>query len=162
MFGFRVGDKVVYPTQGVAEVTGLETRNIGGEEQNFYILNIIENNMRVMIPANNAHQVGVRSIMSSDEAELVFDVLRKREKICDSATWSRRHRGYMDRVKSGSALEVASVLRELYVLKCDKDLSFGERKMLDRAKSLLVHEISLSKGIPQDEVEDRFQSIFQI
>ena len=162
MFQFREGDKVVYPAQGVAEITGTETRDIGGEELDFYVLNIIENNMRVMVPMTNVEQVGVRSIMSEDQADNVFNVLKKREKICEGSTWSRRHREYMEKVKTGSAEEVARVLRDLYVLKADKELSFGERKMLDRAKSLLVHEISISKGIPQDEVESRFQEIFQV
>jgi len=161
MFNFCVGDKVVYPAQGVAEVTGYETREIGGEKLNFYILNIIENGMQVMVPAGNVDQIGVRSIISSEDADRVFDVLKKREKINDSVTWSRRHREYMDKVKTGSAFEVARVLRDLYVLRCDKDLSFGERKMLDRAKSLLAHEISISQGMSQDEVENRFQAIFQ-
>ena len=161
MVRFNVGDNVVYPAHGVAEVMGIETRDIGGSEQSFYVLSILENGMRVMVPTINVEQVGVRDIVSSDEADRVFEVLKKREKMGESTTWNRRHREYMDKIKTGSVFEVAKVLRDLYVLKSDKELSFGERKMLDTAKSLLVREISMSKGITQEEVETKFRTIFR-
>lgn len=161
MIKFNVGDKVVYPAHGVAEVVSVETRAIGGKQQTFYVLNILENGMRVMVPTANVDQVGMRDIVSSDEADKVFDVLKKREKIAESTTWNRRHREYMEKIKTGSVFEVARVLRDLYVLKSDKELSFGERKMLDTARSLLVREISLSKGISQEEVETKFRTIFR-
>lgn len=161
MVRFNVGDNVVYPAHGVAEVMGIETRDIGGSEQSFYVLSILENGMRVMVPTANVEQVGVRDIVSSDEADRVFEVLKKREKMAESTTWNRRHREYMDKIKTGSVFEVAKVLRDLYVLKSDKELSFGERKMLDTAKSLLVREISMSKGITQEEVETKFRTIFR-
>jgi len=161
MVTFNIGDNVVYPAHGVAEVMGIETRDIGGSPQSFYVLSILENGMRVMVPTGNVEQVGVRDIVSSDEADRVFEVLKKREKIAESTTWNRRHREYMDKIKTGSVFEVAKVLRDLYVLKGDKELSFGERKMLDTAKSLLVREISISKGISQEEVETKFRTIFR-
>lgn len=162
MVRFNIGDKVVYPAHGVAEVVSIESREIGGLERAFYVLNILENGMRVMVPTANVDQVGMREIVSSDEADKVFEVLKKREKMVESTTWNRRHREYMEKIKTGSVFEVAKVLRDLYVLKGDKELSFGERKMLDTARSLLVREISLSKGITQEEVEDRFRSIFRL
>ncbi|MDA0713444.1 MAG: CarD family transcriptional regulator [bacterium] len=161
MSKFNVGDKVVYPAHGVAEIISVETRTIGGNQQSFYVLNILENGMRVMVPTANVDQVGMREIVSADEADRVFEVLKKREKIAESTTWNRRHREYMDKIKTGSVFEVAKVLRDLYVLKSDKELSFGERKMLDTARSLLVREISISKGISQEEVETKFRTIFR-
>ncbi len=161
MATFKVGDKVVYPAHGVAEVVSIEKRDIGGDLQMFYMLKIMENGMRVMVPMTNVDQVGMREIVSSDEADKVFDVLKKREKMMESTTWNRRHREYMDKIKTGSVFEVAKVLRDLYVLKGDKELSFGERKMLDTARSLLVREISISKGITQEEVETKFRAIFR-
>jgi CarD family transcriptional regulator len=161
MSQFKVGDKVVYPAHGVAEVVSIETRDIGGKALAFYMLNILENGMRVMVPTSNVEQVGMREIVSSDEADKVFDVLKKREKMVESTTWNRRHREYMEKIKTGSLFEVAKVLRDLYVLKGDKELSFGERKMLDTARSLLVREISLSKGITHEEVETKFKAIFR-
>lgn len=161
MAQFKVGDKVVYPVHGVAEVVSIETRDIGGTPLAFYMLNILENGMRMMVPTSNVDQVGMRDIVSSDEADRVFDVLKKREKMVESTTWNRRHREYMEKIKTGSLFEVAKVLRDLYVLKNDKELSFGERKMLDTARSLLVREISLSKGITHEEVETKFKAIFR-
>lgn len=161
MIKFNVGDKVVYPAHGVAEVLSIEVRDMGGSQQTFYVLSILENSMRVMVPTSNVDQVGMREIVSSEEADKVFEVLKKREKTVESTTWNRRHREYLEKIKSGSVFEVAKVLRDLYVLKGDKELSFGERKMLDTARSLLVRELSLSKGISHEEVETKFRTIFR-
>lgn len=155
-----IGAQVVYPAYGVAEVVGLEVRDIGGQEQKYYLLRILENDMKVMVPVTNMDQVGIRQIISADEADEVFAVLKKKEKVAEATTWNRRHRDYMEKIKTGSVIEVAKVLRDLSILKGDKELSFGERKMLDTAKSLLVREISISKGISNDDVESQFRTIF--
>jgi CarD family transcriptional regulator len=120
-----------------------------------------DNGMKVMIPTSNVKAVGMREIISSNEAEEVFKILRKKEKVVESTTWNRRYREYMEKIKTGSVFEVAKVLRDLYLLKGDKDLSFGERKMLDTARSLLVKEISIAKQMSEDEVETEFRTIFK-
>jgi CarD family transcriptional regulator len=158
---FRPGDKVVYPAHGVAEVEKIEIKSIGGFEQSFYVLRLLDSGMTLMVPIANEEQVGMRPIVNETEADQVFDVLRKREKITDGTTWNRRHREYMVKIKTGSVFEVAKVLRDLYVLKGDKELSFGERKMLDTARSLLILEISIAKNITVDDVENRFKQIFR-
>jgi CarD family transcriptional regulator len=114
-----------------------------------------------MIPTSNVKAVGMREIISSAEAEEVFKILRKKEKVVESTTWNRRYREYMEKIKTGSVFEVAKVLRDLYLLKGDKDLSFGERKMLDTARSLLVKEISIAKQMSEEEVETEFRTIFK-
>lgn len=161
MATFKIGEKVVYPAHGVAEVDKIEKRTIGGLEQSFYVLRMLDSGMTLMVPTANEEQVGMRPIVHESEADKVFDVLRKREKITDSTTWNRRHREYMEKIKTGSVFEVAKVLRDLYVLKGDKELSFGERKMLDTARSLLMLEISIAKSITVDDVENRFKQIFR-
>lgn len=161
MATFQVGDKVVYPAHGVAEVDKIENKNIGGSKQSFYVLRLLENGTKLMVPVANEIQVGMRAIVEENEADQVFDVLKKREKAIDGTTWNRRHREYMEKIKTGSVLEVAKVLRDLYVLKGDKELSFGERKLLDTARSLLMLEISLAKNISVTDVEDRFKAIFR-
>jgi CarD family transcriptional regulator len=158
---FKVGDKAVYPAHGVAEVVAIEEKEISGFSQTFYVLKILENDMKVMIPTSNVNTVGVREIISEEEADKVFDILQKKEKIVESTTWNRRYREYMEKIKTGSVFEVAKVLRDLYLLKNDKDLSFGERKMLDTARSLLVKEISIAKHMSEDEVEERMRHIFK-
>jgi CarD family transcriptional regulator len=158
---FKVGDKAVYPAHGVAEVIAIERKEISGHEMTFYVLKILDNGMKVMIPTSNVKAVGMREIISPDEADEVFKILRKKEKVVESTTWNRRYREYMEKIKTGSVFEVAKVLRDLYLLKGDKDLSFGERKMLDTARSLLVKEISIAKGMSEEEVETEFRAIFK-
>jgi len=154
---FRIGDKAVYPAHGVAEVTGIESHEVGGDKQTFYILRILDNGVKVMIPTG-AH--GLREIMSQKEVDAVFDVLREKEISVESTTWNRRYREYKDKIDSGDPKQIAEVLRDLYLLKNEKDLSFGERKMLDTAKSLLVKELSIARGLDEDEVEAEFVTIF--
>jgi CarD family transcriptional regulator len=161
MANFKVGKRIVYPAHGVAEVDKIETKNIGGIEQSFYVLRLLDSGMTLMVPTANEQQVGMRELVDEGEADKVFDVLRKKEKIADGTTWNRRHRDYMEKIKTGSVFEVAKVLRDLYVLKGDKELSFGERKMLDTARSLLMMEISIAKKISISDVENKFKEIFR-
>lgn len=161
MASFKVGDKIVYPAHGVGVVDKIETKNIGGCNQSFYILRLLDSGMTLMVPTANEQQVGMRCIVDEKDADQVFEVLRKKEKIVDGITWNRRHREYMEKIKTGSVFEVAKVLRDLYILKGDKELSFGERKMLDTARSLLMMEISIAKNITLIDVENKFKQIFR-
>ena len=154
---FQVGDKAVYPAHGVAEVTGIESHSVGGDSQTFYILRILDNGVKVMIPTGAN---GLREIMSGGEVTEVFDVLREKEISVESTTWNRRYREYKDKIDSGDPKQIAEVLRDLYLLKNDKDLSFGERKMLDTAKALLVKELSIARDMDEEDVEAEFTSIF--
>lgn len=154
---FQIGDKAVYPAHGVAEVTGIESCSVGGDKQTFYILRILDNGVKVMIPTGTN---GLREIMGPQEVDAVFDVLREKEISVESTTWNRRYREYKDKIDSGDPKQIAEVLRDLYLLKNDKDLSFGERKMLDTAKSLLVKELSIARGTDEDAVEAEFTLIF--
>lgn len=154
---FQIGDKAVYPAHGVAEVTGIERHEVGGDEQTFYILRILDNGVKVMIPTGAN---GLREIMSSTEVDEVFEVLQQKEISVESTTWNRRYREYKDKIDSGDPKQIAEVLRDLYLLKTDKDLSFGERKMLDTAKALLVKELSIARDMDEDQVEAEFTQIF--
>jgi CarD family transcriptional regulator len=154
---FQIGDKAVYPAHGVAEVTGIEKHQVGGDEQTFYILRILDNGVKVMIPTGAN---GLREIMSNTEVDEVFEVLKEKEISVESTTWNRRYREYKDKIDSGDPKQIAEVLRDLYLLKNDKDLSFGERKMLDTAKALLVKELSIAREMDEDEVEAEFTQIF--
>lgn len=161
MVTFKIGDKIVYPAHGVAQIDKIETKDIGGFKQTFYVLRLLDSGTTLMVPTTNEKQVGMRSIVNEEEADLVFDVLRKKEKLPEGVTWNRRHRDYMEKIRTGSVFEVAKVLRELYLLKIDKELSFGERKMLDTARSLLMMEISLAKNMSVNDVENKFKQIFR-
>ncbi|MCC7386757.1 MAG: CarD family transcriptional regulator [Deltaproteobacteria bacterium] len=157
---FQIGDKAVHPPHGVGEVTGIESRDVGGEKQTFYVLRILNNGAKVMIPTSATGSNALREIMNTKEVEAVFGVLREKEISVETTTWNRRHREYWEKVKSGEPKQIAEVLRDLFLLKNNKDLSFGERKMLDEAKSRLVKELSIAQGLDEDEIEANFTQIF--
>jgi len=157
---FKVGDKAVYPAHGVGEVLGIERKEISGSVQTFYIIKILDNGMKIMVPTIQAQQVGLREVISEQEANEVFDILKEKEIAVDTATWNRRYREYMEKIKTGSVFEVAEVLRDLYLLKAEKDLSFGERKMLDTARNLLIKELSIAKHLNENDIESEFKKIF--
>jgi CarD family transcriptional regulator, regulator of rRNA transcription len=150
---FKVGDIVVYPAHGVAEVELVEEREISGSTMSFFILKILDTQMTVMVPVINVKNVGIRQLINKKGIEQVMDILKQRSVNIDNQTWNRRYREYMEKIKSGSAYEIAEVLRDLNILKRGKELSFGERKMYDTARNLLVNEISISKKIDKKDAE---------
>ncbi len=157
---FRIGDKAVYPAHGVAEVTGIESKEISGTKHTFYILRILDNGMRIMVPTKNVAAVGLRAVVNKSEVKEVYDILKSREVSVEGQTWNRRYREYMEKIKTGSVFEIAEVLRDLSLLKHDKDLSFGERKMLDTARSLLVKELAVAKGHKEEKIVRELEEIF--
>ena len=158
---FQVGDKAYYPVHGIAEVVGLEKREIGAKSTHVYILKIAESGLKIIVPTDNADAVGLRAIMSVADVREVFSILRSTEVTTDHQTWNRRQREYMDKIKTGSAYEIAEVLRDLYLLRRHKDLSFGERRMLETARGLLVREIAIARKEAEGQVEAEIESIFQ-
>ncbi len=159
---FKVGDLAVYPAQGVGRIEAIETREISGQKQDYYIMKILENNMTIMIPVNNVETVGVRDIINNEEVAKVYAIMKKRDIPADNQTWNRRYREYMEKIKTGSVYEVAEVLRDLYLLKVDKELSFGERKMLDTAQSLLLTELSIAKKTDENAIMSDIKAIFNL
>jgi len=160
MLEFHVGDKAVYPAQGVAEVVGIETKEIGGKLISFYSLRIVDSDMRILVPVEKAAGVGLRKVASTDEVDEVLDILREKEVHLDKQTWNRRYRGFMEKIKTGSLFEVAEVFRDLYRLKSTKTLSFGERRMLDTAKGLIVKELAVARAWTEQRVEKELDKVF--
>jgi CarD family transcriptional regulator len=158
---FEVGDKAVYPVHGVAEVVALENRDVGGSKIPVYILKILDTGMKIMVPTTNAGSVGLRDLITSKQVKEVYSILKSRDVPRDTQTWNRRYREYMEKIKTGSVFEIAEVLRDLCVLRLTKELSFGERKMLDTARGLLVKELALAKGVADDKIAGEIDSIFQ-
>ncbi|HID31485.1 MAG TPA: CarD family transcriptional regulator [Desulfobacterales bacterium] len=159
---FKIGDLAVYPAQGVGRIEAIESREISGQKQDFYIMKILENNMIIMIPVNNVESVGLRDIIDDEEVAKVYEIMKKRDIPADNQTWNRRYREYMEKIKTGSVYEVAEVLRDLYLLKVDKDLSFGERKMLDTAQSLLLKELSIARETDESVIMSDIKAIFDL
>ena len=157
---FKIGDKAVYPAHGVGEVMGIENREIMGLSQDVYVLKILDNNMKIMIPTDKVNSVGLREVIPRRKVRDVYKVLKEKGVSVKSQTWNRRYREYMEKIKTGSIFDIAAVLRDLYLLKFDKDLSFGERKMLDTARNLLIKEISIAKNVKEKVVEKELEKIF--
>jgi CarD family transcriptional regulator len=157
---FKVGDKAVYPAQGVAEVIRIEEKDIAGNRQKFYVLRILDTDRKILVPVANAGAVGLRQVINEPEIREIFDILRERTIAFDNQTWNRRYRGFMDKIKTGSIYDVAEVLRDLYRLKTDKQLSFGERRMLDTARSLIVKEIAIARAQTEENVKAEIEAIF--
>ena len=160
MASFKVGDNAVYPGHGVGKVTAIEAKEIFGKKHEFYTIQILENGMKIMIPKDNVESVGLRPIISRTEAGKVIEILRQTDVKIDNQTWNRRYREYMEKIKTGSVFEIAEVLRDLFLLKVEKELSFGERKMLDTARGLLLKELSLATSREELQNEEEVRAIF--
>ena len=157
---FRIGEKAVYPAHGVAEVIGIEKKEINTTVCSFYVLKVLATGMQILVPKDKADQVGLRPVATTSEIEEVFDILREKDVHIDKQTWNRRYRGFMEKIKTGSLFDVAEVYRDLYRLKSSKVLSFGERKMLDTARGLLLKELAIAKGVGEDKILTDLEAIF--
>ncbi|MDD2390844.1 MAG: CarD family transcriptional regulator [Desulfobacterales bacterium] len=161
-YKFKAGDLAVYPAHGVGRIVGIESREINGEKQDFYIMNVLENNMVIMIPTLNVVSVGLRDLIRECEIPKIYDLMKtKHDPYPDNQTWNRRYREYMEKIKTGSLFDVAEVFRDLYLLKSTKDLSFGERKLFDTAHGLLVKELSTAKNTDEATVISEIESLFE-
>jgi CarD family transcriptional regulator len=159
---FKIGDLAVYPAQGVGVIEAIENREVGGRKQLFYIMKIMGNGMKIMIPMNGAKAVGLREVILETEIPKVYAILRNKDVTIDKQTWNKRYRDYLEKIKTGSVFEIARVLRDLFILKSDKNLSFGERKMMDTAKNLLIKEISVASNAEETKIEEDLRVIFTV
>ena len=156
---FKVGDKVVYPAHGVGVVDSIQMRKVSNTEQKFYMISILETGMKIMVPVSQVRTVGLRKVVDEKTVEQVYTILKDRNITVDTQTWNRRYRDYSQKIKTGSVLEIAKVIRDLSALKGDKELSFGERRMLDTAQGLLVKEISIAKARSEDVIRNELEHI---
>jgi CarD family transcriptional regulator len=159
---FKIGDLAVYPAQGVGVIEAIENREVGGGKQLFYIMKIMGNGMKIMIPMDSAKAVGLREVILETEIPKVYAILRNKDVTIDKQTWNKRYREYLEKIKTGSVFEIARVLRDLFILKSDKNLSFGERKMMDTAKNLLIKEISVASNAEETKIEEDLRVIFTV
>ena len=155
---FQIAEYVVCPGHGVGQIIGVEVQDLGGQIKSFYSVSIIGNGMKVMIPTDSKE--GLRSLANQEEVREVFDLLKDHDVELDTSTWNRRHREYLFKIKTGSLLEIADVLRSLFLLKHTKILSFGEKKMLEQCKALLIEEIALTQDRTADQVDSTIESCF--
>ena len=158
---FKAGDLAVYPAHGVGKINSIESKIVNGEEHDFYMMKIIENEMTIMIPTWNVEQVGLRDVIDEKEIPKVYELMKKRkDSTSETQTWNRRYREYMDKIKTGSLYDVAEVYRDLSLLKLTKDLSFGERKLYDTAQTLLVMELSTASNTDEETIMSEMETLF--
>lgn len=158
---FQLGDLAVYPAHGVGVIESIEDKEISGQPQKFYIMRILDTNMIIMIPTRQASNVGLRNIIDNQAVSQIYEILARKERVVEHQTWNRRYRDYMEKIKTGSLKHVAEVLRDLTLLKLDKDLSFGERKMLDTARNLLIKELSIAEKKGEEKIEEKINTLLE-
>ncbi|MEE8586230.1 MAG: CarD family transcriptional regulator [Acidobacteriota bacterium] len=149
---FKVGDRVIYPNQGVGLIEEVFSSSVGGEELEFYRLRLEANNSLVMIPINNAGNIGVRRLCSKKDLKKLFKVLDS-EVVDTGRDWKNRYKDNVEKMMTGSIVDVAQVLKNLHYLSTQKPLSFREKKMYDRARQLVVSEIATVQEKDQEDVE---------
>ncbi|NLK07815.1 MAG: CarD family transcriptional regulator [Firmicutes bacterium] len=150
---FSIGDKVVYPMHGAGVIEAIEEKEVLGERQKYYIMKLPIGEMKVMVPMDNADEVGLRSIIDDDGVNKVIEVL-KEDKSKMSTNWNRRFRANMEKIRSGDIFEVAEVVRNLAIRDAEKGLSTGERKMLDNARQILISELVLAQDSTEEKIEE--------
>ncbi|MFW6139928.1 MAG: CarD family transcriptional regulator [Acidobacteriota bacterium] len=149
-----IGDKVIYPNLGIGVIEDIHKQKLYGEESRVCRLRIVSNDTLVLIPYSSMREMGIRKLVSEDKIKKIYNFMRNG--IVDiSKNWKGRHREHEDLMKTGSILDIAFVLKSLYYLSITKPLSFREKKMMEKAKELLVSEISEVINIPEEEVEER-------
>ncbi len=156
---FSIGEYAVCPGHGVGQICDIEERTMGSENKTFYIIKILANGMTVMVPTDS--ETGIRGLVGEEEVQTVFNLLTDHNVKVDNSTWNRRYREYSAKIKTGSVVEIAEVLRQLFLLKEKKSLSFGEKKMLDQCRELLAQEFSLTKNLDKNTVNEKINSYFQ-
>lgn len=151
---FQIGDKIVHPMYGAGIVDDITTRKINGVTRDYYVLKLPVGGMMVMIPTENSQGIGVRPVMTLEQAEEIIAALPELETDNDP-NWNRRYRENMERLKSGDLMQVAKVLKSLTLRDRARGLSTGERKMLYSARQILVSEIGMAEGADYEDVERR-------
>lgn len=156
---FSVGETVVYPNHGTAVIEDIENRQIKGEDRMYLVLRIIgQNDLVVRVPAHNLDLVGVRDVVDREGLEEVFDVLRAKNTE-EPSNWSRRFKANMEKLHSGNVIKVSEVVRDLWRRDRDKGLSAGEKRMLTKARSILVAEMALAKKIDDERAESLLDEV---
>lgn len=156
---YEVGDVVVYPAHGVGKINQIKAQKIGGQDIRVFEIAMIETGIKVVVPVG---QNGLRKVIDKKGVDKIFQILKDRKTAVDSQTWTRRSRDYSQKLKTGSLFEIAKVLRDLSILKTDKELSFGEKQMFEKAKNLLVRELSIAKARTEDKVAKEIEEIFAV
>ncbi len=155
---YKIGDSVVYPMHGAGVIEGIEKKEVLGKMQSYYVMRMPIGDMKVMVPMDNAAEVGMRDVINKSEAQRVLDEFRTVQ-IDIIQNWSKRFRDNMGRIKSGNIFEVSAVVKSLMLRDRQKGLSTGEKKMLSNAKQILISEIVVATGNDHDFIENQLYTM---
>jgi CarD family transcriptional regulator len=156
---FEIGDKVVYPHHGAAVIEKVEERDLLGEMREYYILKLAYGELTLMVPTDSTEDVGLREVTPAKEVPKVFKVLKKNEPTTNTTNWSRRFKANVEKLKSGDIYQVADVVRSLHQRDKEKGLSAGEKRMLNKARQILVSELTFSKDCNEEEAEKMLDEV---
>ena len=159
---FEIDELVVYPAQGVGRVEAIKSQEVGGAKNDFYVVRILSNEGTLLVPVNNAFNVGLRAVCDEEYGRRVLEGMHDRSDFKGYAgqNWNRRYREYSDKLKSGDLEDVAYVLKELFLISQDKELSFGERRLLEQAMGLLTMELSCALRVDKEKIQKEIEDIF--
>lgn len=155
---FKVGDKAVYPSHGVIVIKNIEAKEVAGSKMNFYVLQILSSGATLMVPTDASERAGMRRLICDTEINEVFDVLSTPGKV-SQRTWNRRFREFSEKLRTGSLVDIAEVLRDLWSLQSTKELSYGEKKMMEKSRALIVAEISAANSKAEDEIDGEISKV---
>jgi len=155
---FRKGDTVVHPEHGAAVIEELREREILGEKRKYFVLRVAYGDLTLMVPVDSTEEVGLRQVVSKNEVKKVLDVLRQDESKM-AANWSRRFKNNIEKLRSGDIYQVAEVVRNLSLREADKGLSAGEKRMLARARQILVSELTFALNVEEEVAETRLDDV---
>jgi CarD family transcriptional regulator len=156
---FDVGDVVVYPHHGAGVIEGICEKSFNGETKKYYVLRMCQGNLKVMVPAENSEQVGLRSVISREEVDRVFDILSDKQSPMPS-NWNHRFKKNRDKLRSGDIFQVAEVVRNLTIRDMERGLSSGEKRMLNQAREILVSELMYAVEVEADEARRMIEEVF--
>jgi CarD family transcriptional regulator len=159
---FRVGDKVVYPHHGAAVIEGVQMREIEGENRKYWVLRLSYGDLTLMVPTDGADEVGLRGVVSKSELDQVFKVLQSKKQAPAPSNWSRRFKGHVEKLRSGDIYQVAEVVRNLSNRDKDKGLSAGEKRMLTKARQILVSELTFAANVKEEKAEAMLDDLLGI
>jgi CarD family transcriptional regulator len=159
---FRIGDKVVYPHHGAAIIEGMQRREVEGENRNYWVIRLSYGDLTLMVPTDGTEVVGLRGVVSKKELEQVFTVLKSKKQAPAPSNWSRRFKGHVEKLRSGDIFQVAEVVRNLSNRDKDKGLSAGEKRMLTKARQILVSEVSFAANVKEERAEEMLDEILGV
>lgn len=155
---FKVGETVVYPHHGAATIKEISVRTIAGKERTYLTLEVQQGDLTIQVPAENVDMVGVRDVVDEKGLEEVFDVLCATD-VDEPKNWSRRYKANVEKIATGDVLKVAEVVRDLSRRDSSRGLSAGEKRMLAKARQILVSELALAEEVDEETANDRLDEV---